>query len=76
MFNLIYINQSVIIQTKTLRTPTNMFVVNLALSDAIMMFCMGPPVTFNAFVQRLASLLEIRDGEGIGMFVTLVPKVL
>jgi len=42
----------IFLKTKTLRTPTNMFVVNLALSDAIMMFCMGPPVTFNAFVQR------------------------
>jgi len=42
----------IFLKTKTLRTPTNMFVVNLALSDAIMMFCMGPPVTINAFTQR------------------------
>jgi len=42
----------IFLKTKTLRTPTNMFVVNLAMSDAIMMFCMGPPVTYNAFVQR------------------------
>lgn len=33
------------------RTPTNMFVVNLALSDCIMMSTMGLPVTFNVFVQ-------------------------
>jgi len=42
----------IFLKTKSLRTPTNMFVVNLAVSDACMMFCMGPPVTVNAFVQR------------------------
>ena len=39
-------------QTKSLRTPTNMFVVNLAVSDLIMMTTQGMPVTINAFTQR------------------------
>ena len=39
-------------QTKALRTPTNMFVVNLAVSDLIMMTTQGMPVTINAFTQR------------------------
>lgn len=42
----------IFLKTKALRTPTNMFVVNLAVSDCIMMTTMGPPVTINAFVQR------------------------
>jgi len=42
----------IFLKTKTLRTPTNMFVVNLALSDLIMMLTMGLPVTINAFTQR------------------------
>ncbi len=33
------------------RTPSNMFVVNLAVSDCIMMTTMGPPVTINAFTK-------------------------
>merc|ERR1711973_888492 len=40
------------LKTKSLRTPTNMFVVNLALSDCVMMSTMGLPVTINAFTQR------------------------
>lgn len=42
----------IFLKTKSLRTPSNMFVVNLALSDCIMMTTMGPPVTINAFVKR------------------------
>lgn len=30
--------------TKSLRTPSNMFVINLAFSDFLMMFTMSPPV--------------------------------
>jgi len=42
----------IFLKTKSLRTPTNMFVVNLAISDLIMMLTMGLPVTINAFTQR------------------------
>merc|ERR1711973_458920 len=42
----------IFLKTKSLRSPTNMFVVNLALSDCIMMSPMGLPVTINAFTQR------------------------
>lgn len=42
----------VFLKTKTLRTPTNMFVVNLAFSDLVMMTTMGLPVTINAFTNR------------------------
>ncbi|XP_055839925.1 opsin Rh6 [Episyrphus balteatus] len=34
---------------KTLRTPSNLFVVNLAVSDFCMMFTMFPPVVLNGF---------------------------
>lgn len=33
--------------TKSLRTPSNLLVVNLAFSDFLMMFCMCPPMVFN-----------------------------
>ena len=39
-------------QVKGLRTPSNMFVVNLAFSDLCMMTTMGVPVIINAFTQR------------------------
>ena len=39
-------------QTGSLRTPGNMFVVNLAVSDLIMMTTMGLPVVVNGFTQR------------------------
>eukprot|EP00096_Caligus_rogercresseyi_P013379 TRINITY_DN6038_c0_g1_i1.p1 TRINITY_DN6038_c0_g1~~TRINITY_DN6038_c0_g1_i1.p1 ORF type:complete len:378 (+),score=135.11 TRINITY_DN6038_c0_g1_i1:116-1249(+) len=39
-------------KVKTLRTPSNMFVINLALSDLFMMTTMGPLVTINVFMQR------------------------
>ncbi|KAJ1528761.1 hypothetical protein ONE63_007148 [Megalurothrips usitatus] len=34
--------------TKSLRTPSNLLVVNLAVSDFLMMFCMVPPMVFNS----------------------------
>ncbi|XP_040583121.1 compound eye opsin BCRH2 [Lepeophtheirus salmonis] len=39
-------------KVKSLRTPSNMFVINLALSDLLMMTTMGPAVTVNVFMQR------------------------
>ena len=39
-------------KTNTLRTPSNMFVVNLAVSDLVMMTTQGPPVMINGFMQR------------------------
>lgn len=35
--------------TKSLRTPSNLFVVNLAFSDFCMMFCMCPAMMVNCF---------------------------
>ncbi|XP_055550636.1 rhodopsin-like [Wyeomyia smithii] len=35
--------------TKALRTPSNLFVVNLAFSDFFMMFCMAPPLIINCY---------------------------
>ncbi|XP_042874960.1 rhodopsin-like [Penaeus japonicus] len=37
--------------TKALRTPSNYYVVNLALSDFILMFCMCPPLIVNSYHQ-------------------------
>lgn len=37
--------------TKSLRTPSNYYVVNLALSDFILMFCMCPPLIINSYHQ-------------------------
>lgn len=42
----------IFMKVKSLRTPTNVFVMNLALSDLIMMTTMGPTVTINVFTQR------------------------
>lgn len=42
----------IFLKVKSLRTPTNMFVINLALADLLMMTTMGPTVTINVFVQR------------------------
>lgn len=39
-------------KVKSLRTPSNIFVINLALSDLVMMTTMGPTVTVNVFMQR------------------------
>ncbi|XP_059618590.1 opsin-1-like [Phlebotomus argentipes] len=35
--------------TKALRTPSNLLVVNLAFSDFLMMFTMGPPMVMNCY---------------------------
>jgi r-opsin len=42
-----YIVISVFTSTKALRTPSNLLVVNLAVSDFLMMFCMAPPMVMN-----------------------------
>ncbi len=42
----------IFLKVKSLRTPTNMFVVNLAVADLVMMTTMGPTVTVNVFLQR------------------------
>lgn len=40
--------------TKSLRTPSNLLVVNLAFSDFLMMFTMGPPMVFNCYSETWA----------------------
>lgn len=37
--------------TKGLRTPSNLLVVNLALSDFLMLFTMGPPMIINCYYE-------------------------
>ncbi|XP_019559207.3 opsin-1-like [Aedes albopictus] len=37
--------------TRTLRTPSNLLVVNLAFSDFLMMFTMGPPMVINCYYE-------------------------
>ncbi|KAL1402171.1 hypothetical protein pipiens_019849, partial [Culex pipiens pipiens] len=37
--------------TKTLKTPSNLLVVNLAFSDFLMMFTMGPPMVMNCYYE-------------------------
>ncbi|XP_017869764.1 PREDICTED: opsin Rh6 [Drosophila arizonae] len=44
-----FIVMYVFTSSKSLRTPSNMFVVNLAFSDFMMMFTMFPPVVLNGF---------------------------
>ena len=44
-----YIVISVFTSTRSLRTPSNLFVVNLAFSDFLMMFAMGPPMVINCY---------------------------
>lgn len=39
----------IFLTTKTLRTPSNLYVMNLALSDFMMMFTMFPPVIYNGY---------------------------
>ena len=41
-----------LVQVKSLRSPSNMFVVNLALSDLCMMTSQAPPVIINVFTQK------------------------
>lgn len=45
----------IFLSTKSLRTPSNMFVINLALSDFLMMFTMCPPMvsTISSSANRL-----------------------
>jgi r-opsin len=38
-------------KTKSLRTPSNLFVINLALSDFMIMFTMGPPMVVNCYYE-------------------------
>ena len=40
-------------KVKSLRTPSNMFVVNLAFSDLCMMITQGPSVIINCFTDRI-----------------------
>lgn len=44
-----YVVISVFTSTKSLRTPSNLLVVNLAFSDFLMMFMMGPPMVMNCY---------------------------
>ncbi|XP_053999653.1 rhodopsin, long-wavelength-like [Hylaeus anthracinus] len=39
----------IFLSTKSLRTPSNLFVVNLAISDFGMMLCMSPPMVINCY---------------------------
>ncbi|XP_068226611.1 rhodopsin-like [Palaemon carinicauda] len=41
----------VFMNTKSLRTPANLLVVNLAISDFLMMFCMFPPMMITCYWQ-------------------------
>ncbi|KZC11099.1 PREDICTED: rhodopsin, long-wavelength isoform X2 [Dufourea novaeangliae] len=41
----------IFLSTKSLRTPSNMFVINLAISDFLMMFCMSPPMIINCYYE-------------------------
>ncbi|XP_070500945.1 rhodopsin-like [Chironomus tepperi] len=38
-------------KTKSLRTPSNLFVINLAVSDFMIMFSMGPPMVINCYYE-------------------------
>lgn len=44
-----YVVINVFSSTKALRTPSNLLVVNLAFSDFLMMFTMGPPMVINCY---------------------------
>ncbi|KAG7200523.1 hypothetical protein KM043_001087 [Ampulex compressa] len=37
--------------TKSLRTPSNLLVINLAVTDFLMMFCMSPPMVINCYYE-------------------------
>lgn len=41
----------IFLSTKGLRTPSNLFVVNLAISDFCMMLCMSPPMVINCYYE-------------------------
>ena len=44
-----YVVISVFTSTKSLRSPSNLLVVNLAFSDFLMLFTMGPPMVINCY---------------------------
>jgi len=44
----------VFMNTKSLRTPANLYVVSLATSDFLMMFCMCPPILVNCYYEMWA----------------------
>lgn len=44
----------VFMNTKSLRTPSNLYVVSLAVSDFIMMACMCPPILVNCYYEMWA----------------------
>lgn len=44
-----YVVISVFATTKSLRTPSNLLVINLAVSDFLMMFTMAPPMVVNCY---------------------------
>lgn len=50
----------IFLSTKSLRTPSNLFVINLAISDFLMMFCMSPPmvckIIFNSKLSKIISI--------------------
>lgn len=48
----------IFLSTKSLRTPSNLFVINLAISDFLMMFCMSPPMVRKK-ANYIFSILEI-----------------
>lgn len=41
----------IFLSTKSLRTPSNLFVINLAISDFLMMFTMSPPMVINCYYE-------------------------
>ncbi|CAK9794745.1 Rhodopsin, long-wavelength [Anthophora plagiata] len=41
----------IFLSTKSLRTPSNLFVINLAISDFLMMFCMSPPMVISCYYE-------------------------
>ncbi|KAG5679859.1 hypothetical protein PVAND_009396 [Polypedilum vanderplanki] len=44
-----YVVIKIFTSTKSLRTPSNLLVVNLAFSDFLMMFTMAPPMVYNCY---------------------------
>lgn len=48
----------IFLSTKSLRTPSNLFVINLAISDFLMMFCMSPPMVRSKLLKRYDSSIS------------------
>lgn len=46
-----FVVMEVFTTTKSLRTPSNLLVINLAFSDFCMMFFMAPPLVFNCYYE-------------------------